>query len=154
MAIEHRLIPDAERHEPKGISTATAGQVYRSNGNASGSWKDDIVIVSCVIDDVSTSGDVLLPIPIDCTIISVKAVLEGAITVANSTISITRGGGDSLGSFIVPFASSAEGTTVNFTPVSNTSFVASTHNYLKFATDGGSTDAQKLFISVALRVGG
>lgn len=35
MAIEHKNIPDAERHEPKGASTATAGQVARANGDGS-----------------------------------------------------------------------------------------------------------------------
>jgi hypothetical protein len=36
--IQHRDIPDAQRHEPKGISTASANQLYLSNGSASGSW--------------------------------------------------------------------------------------------------------------------
>lgn len=36
--IQHRDIPDAQRHEPKGASTAAAGTVYVSNGAGSGSW--------------------------------------------------------------------------------------------------------------------
>jgi hypothetical protein len=36
--IQHSAIPDGQRHEPKGISTATANQVYVANGSASGSW--------------------------------------------------------------------------------------------------------------------
>lgn len=39
MTIEHRLIPDAERHEPKGASSAFSGQVYVSNGSQSGAWR-------------------------------------------------------------------------------------------------------------------
>lgn len=38
MTIQHKLIPDAERHEPIGASTATAGTVYVSDGTGSGSW--------------------------------------------------------------------------------------------------------------------
>lgn len=38
MATEHNTITDPEIHEPKGASTALAGQVYVSNGAASGSW--------------------------------------------------------------------------------------------------------------------
>ena len=38
--MQHRDIPDGQRHEPKGISTATDGQVYVANGNGSGSWQD------------------------------------------------------------------------------------------------------------------
>lgn len=37
--MQHRDIPDGQRHEPKGISTASAGQVYVANGNGSGSWQ-------------------------------------------------------------------------------------------------------------------
>ena len=39
MAIEHVDIPDGERHEPKGASTATIDQVYVSDGAASGAWR-------------------------------------------------------------------------------------------------------------------
>ena len=37
--INHKDIPDGERHEPKGVSTATAGQVYVASGSGSGSWR-------------------------------------------------------------------------------------------------------------------
>lgn len=39
MTIQHRLIPDAELHEPKGVATATNHQVYTANGVGSGTWK-------------------------------------------------------------------------------------------------------------------
>lgn len=39
MTIQHKLIPEAQLHEPKGISTAAANKVYKSNGAASGSWE-------------------------------------------------------------------------------------------------------------------
>lgn len=42
--MQHRDIPDGQRHEPKGISTATEGQVYVANGNGSGSWQDREII--------------------------------------------------------------------------------------------------------------
>ncbi len=38
-SIQHRDIPDGQRHEPKGISTASSGQVYVANGAASGGWQ-------------------------------------------------------------------------------------------------------------------
>jgi FlaG/FlaF family flagellin (archaellin) len=37
--MQHRDIPDGQRHEPKGISTASEGDVYVANGNGSGEWK-------------------------------------------------------------------------------------------------------------------
>lgn len=36
--IQHKDIPDAERHEPKGISSAAANTVYMANGSATGAW--------------------------------------------------------------------------------------------------------------------
>lgn len=39
MAIEHKNIPDAGRHEPKGISTALDKTVYVSNGLSTGVWR-------------------------------------------------------------------------------------------------------------------
>lgn len=38
MAIEHVDIPDGERHEPKGASSALVGTVYTADGNGSGDW--------------------------------------------------------------------------------------------------------------------
>jgi hypothetical protein len=38
LAIEHKDIPDDARHEPKGASTASLGQVLRSNGGGSTSF--------------------------------------------------------------------------------------------------------------------
>ncbi len=39
MTTEHKDIADVNRHEPKGASTASAGEVYVSDGNGGGSWK-------------------------------------------------------------------------------------------------------------------
>jgi hypothetical protein len=39
MTIQHSVIPDAQRHEPKGASTAANNTTYVSNGLASGTWK-------------------------------------------------------------------------------------------------------------------
>lgn len=36
--IQHRDIPEAQLHEPKGVSTASAGDAYIANGSGSGSW--------------------------------------------------------------------------------------------------------------------
>lgn len=39
MSIQHKNIPDAELHEPKGVAGATANTAYFANGSGSGSWK-------------------------------------------------------------------------------------------------------------------
>lgn len=39
MSIEHKNIPDAQLHEPKGAASATNGEVYVADGAGSGVWK-------------------------------------------------------------------------------------------------------------------
>ena len=39
MTVQHKDIPDAQRHEPKGASTASTNQVYAADGAGSGTWK-------------------------------------------------------------------------------------------------------------------
>jgi hypothetical protein len=38
MAVEHSSIVDPNQHEPKGIGSATAGQVYTAAGGGTGAW--------------------------------------------------------------------------------------------------------------------
>lgn len=152
MAIEHVNIPDGERHEPKGISTATADQLYAANGSGSGVWREVPFVFSSVLPDVSAPSFVLIPIPFNCIIQSIKYTLGGAITVANSTITVTRGGGSAMGTQVIAYSGSAEGTTFSQTPSGNNTITASTHNYIKIATDGGSTTTAPLYISVRAKV--
>jgi hypothetical protein len=39
MTIQHKNISEADLHEPKGVSLATANKVYVSDGEGSGSWQ-------------------------------------------------------------------------------------------------------------------
>jgi len=41
MPINHNSLTDPELHEPKGISTALAGQIYVANGSGSGVWVEN-----------------------------------------------------------------------------------------------------------------
>jgi hypothetical protein len=60
---EHNVITDPELHEPKGISTATAGQILVADGAASGAWTDVIgsktVLVSVKADLPTPSAGVI-----------------------------------------------------------------------------------------------
>ena len=38
MAVPHSSLTGAENHEPKGVETATSGQIYVANGTGSGVW--------------------------------------------------------------------------------------------------------------------
>lgn len=51
--VEHVDIPDGEIHEPKGITSATNGEVYVANGTSSGSWSK---IITYGWEDYDNSG--------------------------------------------------------------------------------------------------
>lgn len=51
--IQHSSIPDGQRHEPKGISSATNKQVYVADGSASGAWSK---VGPTSLAGVSTNG--------------------------------------------------------------------------------------------------
>lgn len=55
MAIEHKDIVDAQRHEPKGASTALSSTVYISNGAGSGVWRK---IDASEIEGIGSDGGV------------------------------------------------------------------------------------------------
>lgn len=174
---EHNVITDPEIHEPKGASTAGVDTVYVADGAGSGTWEKvtadsldagistdlqaDIeaaildgtlsileaeTYVFCIIPDISTGSTLFVPIPEDSTLIQAVCVLEGAITGADATITFRNETNDELGTEVIAFTSSAAGDTYVFTPGAFETFTGPT--YMKIITDGGSTDAQRLFITL------
>lgn len=55
MAVEHVDITDPQIHEPKGVSTATANQIYVADGAASGDWQK---VTNTCLDGVSATPQV------------------------------------------------------------------------------------------------
>lgn len=154
----HKNLSDAELHEPKGAATAASGTVYISDGAGSGTWiklplssldltstqNPNTVYVSAVLTDVSTASSILVPAPENCTFVSARFYLGGAITVADSILTLTRNDGSSFGSTVtITQAASAEGTSFSFTASLNQTITSP--GYVKIATDGGSTTTQPLY---------
>lgn len=54
--MQHKDIPDAQLHEPKGINTAAANKVYKANGAGSGVWDS---VDSTMLQGVSGDGGVI-----------------------------------------------------------------------------------------------
>lgn len=152
MSIQHRNIPDPERHEPKGIAAAAVDTVYSANGAGTGSWKELPFVITAKLDDVSNPSFVLVPIPFNLVVQSIRLVLGNAITVANSVITVTRSDAATMGTTNIPYSASAEGTVVDLVPSGNNTITASTQKYIKIATDGGSTTTAPLFISLKCKV--
>lgn len=175
--IQHVSITDPNIHEPKGASTASAGTVYISDGSGSGAWtiipasslnwseiqtaiNTDVdsgaitiegdLYVTAVIADISTPSSVLIPLVDNCTVVGASVVLGGSITVADAAISFKNSAGAGMGTAVtVPFTSSAKGDQYAFTATGNN--VITGPSWIEVETDGGSTDAQPLYVTVKLR---
>jgi hypothetical protein len=175
---EHKDITDPNLHEPKGVASATAGQVYVANGSGSGTWGKPTAANTTVLDssgyftgntveevleeiyekhfyfydripDVSSASFVLVPVPENMSIQMIRFVLGGAITSDDDTLTITRGVDNALlGTQTITQSGSAEGSTFDFTPASNQLINSTTHKYIKIATDGASGSAVPLYFTV------
>lgn len=177
MTIQHEDIADPYIHEPKGVAAASADTVYVADGAGSGTWEkitgDSLnsavqttiltavetnindgtlpilpaeTYVYCIIPDISTQSTLFVPVPEDSTLIQARVTLEGPITVADATIEIKTAADVSMGTLVVPFTASAAGDSYTYTPTGNNDLTGPT--YIKVSTDGGSTDAQRLFVTL------
>lgn len=151
MAIQHSAISDPEVHEPKGASTASAGEVYIADGAGSGDWELPSVTqyftVSGVITDVSTASSIYLPVPTSCTALGATFVLGGAISGADAAITLFNSAGASLGSAVtISHSGSAAGDIDTFTATTNIAIAGDT--FVRVTTDGASTNAIPLFVTV------
>lgn len=172
--VEHVTITDPNIHEPKGVSTAPANRVYRANGAGSGVWSilgsnslnmseiegvltADAVAgtfdlpypfyLTGVIADVSAPSSILFSIPHDVTIVGARYTLGGAITLANSTVSVTNAAAASLGTgTTIAFSGSGEGVGFSFTATANNVLTGPT--WIKVATDGASTTTAPLYVTI------
>lgn len=144
--IEHSSLTSTDLHEPKGISSATANQVYVANGAGSGSWTSLPMVLSATIADVSTAETIYIPIPYAGTVKRITTTLEGAITVADATITAKNSSALSMGTITVAYTGSAAGDVDSLDPASNNT--ATDNDYITIETDGGSTTAQRLFVTI------
>jgi hypothetical protein len=162
----HSTLTGADLHEPKGAATAGTNEVYTADGAGSGTWKKvtanmintgvffgvNQLVLTAEIEDVSTAQSVYLVLPCACTLTKVYTVLQGAITIADATITVRDHSGASAGTITVAFSGSGAGDIDSLTPASNNTFTSGQR--IRVQTDGGSTDAQKLFITLVFTVTG
>lgn len=158
----HSDLTGSDLHEPKGVDDANEFEVYIADGEGSGAWglltpsslSGTVARVQqlwAVIEDVSAASSVIVPIGQACTITRIVYVLGGAISVADSAVSVVRQNGNSLGTATtIAYSSSAEGNSYEFIPSSNNTFAGTLGQYIKISSDGGSTTSAPLYILVTL----
>lgn len=146
--VNHSSLTDPYLHEPKGASTATAGQIYVADGAGSGTWKKRTEIISTFISDVSTADTVYVPVSFAGTVTKVVTVLEGAITLADATITVSNSAASSMGTITITQAGSAAGDVDTLAPASNNTVTSD--DFITVATDGGSSTTQRLWVTVII----
>lgn len=151
----HKDLTGADLHEPKGASSASAGQVYVADGSGSGAWTDmpsAQVALTRVIADISTAGDVYVVSPVAGTISKILGVLEGAIATADAVVSFHIGAVSIDSSDItVANSGSAAGDEYDVTPSGHNTVVAG--SVIKITTDGASTNTVPFTVTVLIDVG-
>jgi hypothetical protein len=146
--VQHSSLTDPNLHEPKGASSANAGEVYVADGAGSGDWSARQYTLNALIADVSSAETVYVPIPYSGTVVKVVSVLEGALTVADATVTVSDSSAASMGTLTIAFTSSAAGDVDTLAPASNNT--VTDNDFITIATDGGSTDAQRLWLTVVV----
>ncbi len=170
--LQHNILTGGQLHEPKGVAAAAANLVYVSDGANSGAWSvlplasvanatsiaavqsgldaasitvDGDYALFAHLEDISTASSIIVPILKNSTFVRATVVLAGPITVADANISFKNAGGASMGTNVtVPFTGSAKGDQIAFTATGNNVLVGPT--WIEIATDGLSTDAQRLSV--------
>lgn len=144
----HNTITDPNIHEPKGASTASAGQVYVADGLGSGAWTSESkqAILTIELDDISTASTSYAAVPFSGTIDKIYSVLHGAISGSDAAITTAIDGVSiTNGSITVAQSGSAAGDLDSATPSANKTVSAG--SVVSVATDGASTGAQRLTVT-------
>lgn len=145
----HSTLTGADLHEPKGVESATVGEVYVADGLGSGSWTNPPYTVSGIIDDVSTASTIYIPIPYAGTVIKVVTVLAGSLTTANAIVTVRNAADVSMGTITVTQSGSAAGDIDVLNPASNNT--VTNDSRIRVDTDGASDTARKLFVTAFIR---
>lgn len=160
---EHSTLTGANLHENKGVASATDNTVASATSGAT-VWRkvnanmlDTTSIfgtnkeyLQVELTDVSTTSVAYVVVPFTGTLTQVYSVLHSSITVADSIVSVLNNAGASAGTFTVSYSGSAAGDIDSLTPVANNTFTAGQR--LAISTDGGSTTAARLTVTLAFTV--
>lgn len=159
--IEHKDIPDANLHEPKGAAGASSGEVLQSVGSGATTFakintsnidatsikNTNEYFLTVTLPDVSAASSVYVPVVVASVFVGATTVLGGAITSADSTVTFVRNDSASFGTGItIAYSGSAAGDVDTFTATTNTS--VSANGWVRVTSDGGSSTTQPLYVTL------
>lgn len=161
----HSTLTGSELHENKGVASASNNTVATASGGntvwqkiAANNIDNTSVFnvnktyLTVELSDVSTAEKVYVYVPFTGTLTKVATVLQGAITGADSTITVRNNAGASAGTLTVSFTGSGAGDVDVLSPASNNTFTSG--QVVSIETDGASSTAQKLFVTLSFNITG
>lgn len=151
--VSHKNLPDAQRHEPKGASSASTGTVYVSNGAGSGAWAQApySYALTAKLADLSTASSTYVVAPVGGVITAIYSVIENAITTANGTLTFFINGTPITNSTItVTQSGSAAGDKDSSSPSAARTVVSG--DIIKITTDGASDTTCAVHITFKIDV--
>ena len=147
--VNHSALSDPYLHEPKGASTATAGDVYVADGAGSGTWEDHRrSVVNLHIHDISTASSMYVPIPFGGTVSRVSSVIAGAITGADVVLTVKNSSAATMGTITITQTGSAAGD-VDFTNPSTNNTITD-NDYILVEGDGGASSHVDCVVSIVV----
>lgn len=151
--VQHKNLPDADLHEPKGVAAASAGTTYVADGAGSGSWAQSpyFYTVEANLNDVSAPSSAYTVAHTAGTIVAIYTVLGAAITGVDSTVTFyINGVAITGGTITVTQSGSAAGDVDSCAPSALRSVIAG--NLLTATTDGASSTTATLRVIYKIKV--
>lgn len=144
--IQHDALTGAELHEPLGVDTANANEVYLADGAGSGDWTPTWDTYTVTLTDISTADKLYIPIAHSGTVSKVIVALYGTIATANAVITPKDAAGSSMETVTVPYSGSAAGDVVAAAVSTNNTVTAD--SFMTVETNGASTNTIRATITV------
>ena len=132
--VNHSTLSDPFLHEPKGVASASSGDVYLANGSGSGTWTSRQAILTVQFPDISSASNLYVPIPYAGTITKIQSALTAAISGGDAVFTVTNSSGASMGVLTITQSGSAAGDVDTLTPSSNNTVTAG--SFIKIACAG------------------
>ena len=141
MATAHSTLTGADLHEPKGVASANADDIYIANGSGSGAWTaaDNNIYLSVTLANVSAASSVWIPSPCTGNITKIQTIINGAIATSDVVISTEiNGTAVTNGNITITQSGSAAGDVDSSSPSANRTLAIG--NKLEVITNGASTN--------------
>ena len=153
MAVELNTLTGTQTNWPRGINTAATtdtGKVLTPSATTAGDGElrklaeseitGKLEYIVAKFEDISTAGDIYLPVGLAGDLTEVYCVIDGAIATADCTLTIKKNGVTMTGGTItIANASSAAGDLDSATITAGNNLT--TTDYIQVTSDGASTNA-------------